>query len=439
MPTLLALSLAVLLIALNAFFVAAEFAFVKVRTTRLEVLAHAGDRRARAALFGRANLDAYLSVCQLGITLASLGLGWLGEPAVAALIRPLLEALGLGSPELVRTLAFVLGFSLITLGHVVLGELAPKIISIRAAEATALALARPMRGFHLIFWPGVKLLNSAADFIVRRLGGAASDRRDSAHSSEELKLLVAEARAVGQLDADEASFVNNIFNLDRRNARDLMVHRTRVAALSASGTVAEAMEAVQARGFTRFPVYEGERDNMVGFIHAKDLLGKNPDRPLLPLARQALSVFDQSPADEVLARMKREGRPFGLVWDEYGSWQGLITLTDLLEAIVGELKDEFDRSPPRVSPWRDGACLVDPGVSPSELAAFLPLNLGPDAPEHYHTLAALLAGRFEEAPGPSISLYGAVFTIFKRDGRAIKRFLVRMASSPAGPVHGTVK
>ena len=427
MPHLLALALAVMLIALNAFFVAAEFSFVKVRTTRLEVLARDGDRRARAALFGRARLDAYLSVCQLGITLASLGLGWLGEPAVAALIRPLLETLGLHNPELIRTLAFVLGFSIITIGHVVLGELAPKIISIRAAEATALALAWPMRMFYFLFWPGVRLLNTAADFIVRRLGGAGPDHNDPAHSPDELKLLVAEARASGEIDADEARFVNNIFNLDRRNARDLMVHRTRAAALSASETVGGAIEALKTRGFTRFPVYEGERDNMVGFIHVKDLLGQNPQSPLKPFIRQALSVFDQSPADEILARMKEEGRHFGLVWDEYGSWQGLITLDDLLETIVGEIKDEFDRSPPRVSPRRDGSFLVDPGVSPNELAAFLHLDLGPDAPEHYHTLAALLAGRFPEAPeeGACVNLYGADFMIHKLERSAIKRLLVR--------------
>jgi CBS domain containing-hemolysin-like protein len=346
---------------------------------------------------------------------------------VAALLRPLFESLGLASPELVKSLSFVLGFGLITLAHVILGELAPKIISIRAAEVTALTLARPMRVFYFLFLPGVKLLNSAADFTVRLLGGAGPDHQAPAHSSDELKLLVAEARAGGQIDADEARFVDNIFNLDRRNARDLMVHRTRVAALSVSETVAAAIEVIKERGFTRLPVYEGHRDNMVGFIHAKDLLGRSPAQPLSGFIRPALAVFDQSPADEVLARMKREARPFGLVWDEYGSWQGLITLGDLLETIVGEIKDEFDRSPPRINPQSDGAFLVDPGVSPNELAAHLPLDLGPDAPEHYHTLAALLAGRFGETPeeGDAVSLYGADFIIFKREGTAIKRFKVR--------------
>ena len=427
--TLFPVALALLLIALNAMFVAAEFAFVKARSTRLEVLAQGGDKRARAALFGRANLDSYLSVCQLGITMASLGLGWLGEPAAAALLRPVLDRLGLDNPEVGQSLAFILGFGVITFGHVVFGEQAPKIVSIRAAEAAVLALARTMRVFYFIFRPGVRLLNAAAGLTIRLLGGPALASYETAHSSDELKLLVAESRAEGQLDADEARIVNNIFNLDRRNARDLMVHRTRVVSLAAGETVGAAVLALRGRSFSRLPVYEGGRDNMVGFIHARDLLGQPPDLPIKGLIRPALSVFDQVPADDVLARMKREARTFGLVWDEYGSWQGLITMGDLLETIVGEIKDEFDQAPPRINPRRDGSFLVDPSVSPNELAAHLPLELGPDAPEHYHTLAALLAGRFGEVPaeGAALDLYGAEFTVFKCDGSAIKLFLVRPA------------
>ncbi|MDR2725827.1 MAG: hemolysin family protein [Candidatus Adiutrix sp.] len=437
MSILLTLVLAFLLIALNAMFVAAEFAFVKVRTTRLEVLARGGDKRARSAIFGLDNLDSYLSVCQLGITLASLGLGWLGEPAAAALLKPLFDRLGLDNPGLTQTLAFVFGFSLITFGHVVFGEQAPKIVSIRAAEATVLALARPMQVFHFFFRPWVRFLNASADLTIRTLGGASLGLHGTAHSSDELKLLVAEARAGGELDADEARFVDNIFNLDRRKARDLMVHRTRAVTLDASETVAAAIEILRGHGHTRLPVYEGDRDNLTGFIHAKDLLGQAPDRAVREFIRPALSVFDHSPADDVLARMKKEGRPFGLVWDEYGSWQGLITLEDLLETIVGEIKDEFDQNdPPRISPRRDGSFLVDPGVSPNELAAHLPLDLGPDAPEHYHTLAALLAGRFGEVPaeGASISLYGADFTVFKCDGSAIKWFLARSRQGRPDPM-----
>ena len=435
MATILTLALAVLLIALNAMFVAAEFSFVKARTTRLEILAREGDKRARAALFGRANLDAYLSVCQLGITLASLGLGWLGEPAAAALLRSLLSSLGLANPELIKSLAFVFGFSLITFAHVVFGELAPKTVSIRAAESIALVLAWPMRVIYFLFLPAVKVLNGAAELTIRLMGGASLGHGEAAHSTDELKILVAEARAEGQMDDDEARLVDNIFNLDRRKARDLMVHRTRVVALEVSETVEAAVRTIGEKGFTRLPVYEGDRDNLAGFVQAKDLLGQPLKRPLRAFVRPALAVFDHSPADDVLARMKREGRTFGLVWDEYGSWQGLIPLKDLLNTIVGEIKDEFDNAPPRISPGRDGAFLVEPGVSPNELAEHLPLDLGPDAPEHYHTLAALLAGRFGEVPaeGEVVSFYGADFIVFKSEGSAVKWLLVRPRGSGSEP------
>jgi CBS domain containing-hemolysin-like protein len=201
MLTFITLGLAVLLIALNALFVAAEFSFVKIRSTRMEILARGGNKRAKAALFGLAHLNSYLSVCQLGITLSSLGLGWLGEPVAAAILSPLFALLGLESPELIRSLSFIFGFSLITFSHVVFGELVPKTISIRAAEATVLLLARPMMAFYFLFLPAIKLLDTAAELAIR-LMGCASLARDPAHSPDELKLIVAEARAKGLLDAD---------------------------------------------------------------------------------------------------------------------------------------------------------------------------------------------------------------------------------------------
>ncbi|MDR1043820.1 MAG: hemolysin family protein [Candidatus Adiutrix sp.] len=427
MNTAIMLGAAILLVLMNGLFVAAEFAFVKIRPTRLEVLAREGDQRAQAALFGRENLDAYLSVCQLGITLSSLGLGWLGEPAVAALLRPLFIALGVSSPALMQTLSVVAGFSIITFAHVVFGELAPKTISIRAAEATVLLLSRPMRFFYFLFLPGVKVLNAAANLTVR-LAGAADLHSLEAHSTDELKILIAESKAGGQLDEDEERFVNNIFNLDRRYARDIMVHRTRVSALSTGQTVAEAIEVTLEKGYTRFPLYrEGDKDDVLGFLHVKDLLKQPPDETLKGFARPALYIYDHLPIDEVLEHMRGENQQFALVWDEYGSWQGLITMEDVLEAIVGYLQDEFDHEEPKVSPRADGAFIVDSTVSPDELKACLPLELGPDAEEHYHSLAALLVEKFGELPqeGDSLELYNVKFTVLKIDGHTISKLLVR--------------
>lgn len=419
------LGAAILLVLLNGLFVAAEFAFVKIRSTRLEVLVREGNKNAQSALFGRENLDAYLSVCQLGITLSSLGLGWLGEPAVASLLRPLFEMLGLGT-TLMHTLSVVIGFGIITFAHVVFGELAPKTISIRAAEKTVLLLARPMRFFYFLFLPGVKILNSAANLTIR-LVGAADLHSSEAHSTDELKMLIAESKAGGQLDEDEERFVNNIFNMDRRYARDIMVHRTRVDSLSTSDTVSQAIELVRENGHTRFPLYENDKDNIIGFLHAKDLLAEPPAKTLAGFARPALTIYDHLPIDDVLERMRRENQQFGLVWDEYGSWQGLLTMEDVIEAIVGSLQDEFDQEDPKIVLEADGSYTVDSTVSPDQLKVHLALNLGPDAEEHYRTLAALLVEKFGELPreGDSLELYGALFTIIKVDGHTISKISVK--------------
>jgi len=423
--TALMLGAAVLLVLLNGLFVAAEFSFVKIRQTRLEVLAREGDKRAKSALFGRINLDAYLSVCQLGITLASLGLGWLGEPAVAALLRPLFEALGLTNQALMNTLSVVIGFSIITFAHVVFGELAPKTISIRAAEKAVLLLAYPMRFFYFLFLPGVKILNAAANLTIH-LVGAADLHSSEAHSTEELKILIAESKAGGQLDEDEERYVNNIFNLDRRYARDIMVHRTRVDSLSTSDTVETAIALVMEKGHTRFPLYEKDKDNIIGFFHAKDLLAQPPDKTLAGFARPALYVYDHLAIDDVLELMKRERQQFGLVWDEYGSWQGLITMEDVIEAIVGSMQDEFDHEEPKITAGSGGAFIVDSTVSPDELKSYLPLELGQDAEEHYRPLAALLMEKFDGLPdeGDTVEMFGAVFTVLKIDGHTISKISV---------------
>ena len=426
MYTALLILAAISLVLLNGLFVAAEFGFVKIRTTRLEVLARTGGARARAALFGRVNLDAYLSVCQLGITLSSLGLGWLGEPAVAAVLRPVLEGLGVDSPNLIQTISIVVGFLIITFAHVVFGELAPKTISIRAAEATVLFLSLPMKFFYISFFPLVRILNAAA-LLTIRLVGAGNLRSSDAHSTDELKMLIAESKAGGQLNEAEERFVNNIFNLDRRNARDIMVHRTRVVSLSIDDSVEVAIKTSKELGHTRFPLYQGgDKDKVAGFLHVKDLLNEPLDCKLEAFVRPALSIYDHLPLDDVLEQMRCKNQQFGLVWDEYGSWQGLITMEDIIEVIVGNLQDEFDHEEPRVVPRIDGAFMVDSAVSPDELKSYLPLDLKDDAEEHYRTLAAILAEKLGELPqeGDSVMLYGARFTILNITGHTISNLLV---------------
>ncbi|MDR2444198.1 MAG: hemolysin family protein [Deltaproteobacteria bacterium] len=425
MNTVLMLLAAMALVLLNALFVAAEFAFVRVRATRLELLAQSGKSGAKVAMFGLTNLEDYLSVCQLGITLASLGLGWLGEPAVAALLRPTLAFFGLTNPTLVHSLSIVCGFVFITFIHVTFGELAPKNLSIRGAETTVLFLAYPMRLFHLMFLPAVKVLNFAARIILYCLG-ASKLNESAAHSTQELKLLIAESKTDGQLDENEERLINNIFNLDRRTARDIMVHRTKVVAISATATPKEAIKLIRDHGFTRLPVYRDSKDNPEGFIHAKDLLLSTQTHDFQSLIRPALYIYDHMLTDDILEMMRQKRTRLGLVWDEYGSWQGLLTMEDILEAIVGEIQDEFDHEEPPVINQPDGSVIAQTTVSLEELSRSLPLELGPDSEVHYRTLAAILADKFGELPkaGDSWEGYGAKFTVAALDGPVVSKVVV---------------
>jgi CBS domain containing-hemolysin-like protein len=426
---------AAFLVLLNAMFVAAEFAFVRVRRTRLELLAQRGSAAARCALFGQKHLEDYLSVCQLGITLASLGLGWLGEPAVASLIRPALDRLDVGSEAVEGPIAVMLGFGIITFAHVTFGELAPKNVSIRAAERTTLLLAYPMRITHVVFLPFVTVLNAAAQLILR-LMGAGRWASPPAYSTEELKLMIAESRDGGQLDEVEERLLNNIFNMDRRTARDIMVHRTRVVAVSADATPAEALELSAAAGHTRLPVYDGGRDNMTGFVHSRDLTRRPELATVRELVKPALYIYESLAADDVLELMRGKRTKLGLVWDEYGSYLGLVTMEDVLEAIVGEIQDDYDLSEGQaMEALPDGWIVCETTASLDELGRRLGLRLPADAEESYRTLAALLAGRYSEAPaaGDSWTGYGAEFVVVEADGPAVSRVKVRSLPAEGGP------
>jgi CBS domain containing-hemolysin-like protein len=338
--TLLLIVLAVLLIALNALFVAAEFAFVKVRRTQLEILASEGNRRARIALFGVENLDAYLSVCQLGITLASLGLGWIGEPAVAALLRPVLGLFAITNPAAVSSLSIAIGFTIITLLHVVFGELIPKSVSIQRAETAALFLARPMRVFHILWLPVVTVMNGISNAVLHLAGIRRTSELEHSHSPEELRLLILDSSREGRLDESEGRMLGNIFSFYRKTAKDVMLHRIDAVALNIESSPETAMNIAEKSGHTRFPVYENNRDNIIGFIHIKDVLHHDDCPNLRAMLRIPLYTHETAHLDKLLALMQSERKQFCMVVDEYGVWQGILTMEDMVEAIVGDIQDE---------------------------------------------------------------------------------------------------
>ena len=421
---------ALFLVLLNGMFVAAEFGFVKARKTRLELLAARGDKRAKSALFGVAHLDAYLSVCQLGITLASLGLGWIGEPTVAHILRPILESFSITNPAVVTPISVAVGFFIITLLHVVFGELAPKSISIQKAEATVLLLARPMRVAYLFWYPVVLVMNGISNAVLRLVGIHPASEMEQSHSPEELRMLIVDSSKGGKLDAIEGRMLDNIFSFYHKTAKDLMIHRMDTVLLHVGDTPEKLMGVMDESGHTRFPVYDDEKDTIVGFIHVKDLLRMQKGAGLRSLLRAPVYAQETVHLDRLLQDMQAKRQQFCVVVDEYGAWQGILTMEDMVEAIVGDIQDEFDKEDPDVILEPDGSYLVSGDLSLDDLVERMPLECNVMDMDMYKILAAHFMDTLGEIPkvGDSIELCSKRFTVATMDRYRVRR--VRIEDLP---------
>lgn len=415
-----------LLVVLNGLFVAAEFAFVKARKTKLELMAEEGSRSAEIALFGIHHLDAYLSVCQLGITLSSLGLGWLGEPAVAALLRPVLEFTGISNPAIISSISVAVGFTLITFLHVVFGELVPKSISIQKAEATVLLLARPMRVFYVLCFPLVVVMNGISNFFLHLAGFSAASESEQTHSPEELRMLIMDSSREGQLEESEGRMLGNIFSFYRKMAKDVMVHRMDVTALDLADGVIGAEALARNSGHTRFPVYENTRDNIIGFIHSKDLLQPGGVKDLRGILREPLYAYETVHLDRLLALMQNKRQQFCVVVDEYGLWQGILSMEDIMEAIVGDIQDEFDNEEPDFTPQADGTYIVNADLSLEELGSFIDFACHDREINMYKILAAHVIDTLGRIPvvGDSITLCGMRISVAAMDRNRVRKVRV---------------
>lgn len=426
MYTALMLLFALFLIALNAFFVAAEFSFVKVRKTQLELLAVSGNKSAASALFGVTHLDAYLSVCQLGITLASLGLGWIGEPAVAHLLAPLFGLLSITNPALISSLSIAVGFTIITILHVVFGELAPKSISIQKAESTVLLLARPMRFFYWLCFPIVMVMNGISNGVLHLVGFAPASEAGEIHSAEELRMMIMDSSKRGQLEKDEGRMLDNIFSFHQKEAKDIMVHRMNVFAIDGEQTREEALELARTSGHTRFPVYEGNRDHIVGFVHLKDLLRCEAGKPLKDLMRVPLFVPESTDLDRLMRHMQKNHQQICVVVDEYGTWQGILTMEDIVEAIVGNIQDEFDVEEPDVVKQLDGSYIVSGDLSLDDLAEYMNVEYHDPSLDPYKIIAAYFIDILGRIPrkGDVIHVAGKTFTVVTMQKNTVRRVKV---------------
>lgn len=414
------------LVLLNGLFVAAEFAFVRVRPTRIAQLIEEGNHKAEAANQCVKHLDAYLSVSQLGITLSSLGLGWLGEPAVASLLEPLLSRWGLGSPALVKSISFIVAFSVITFLHVVFGELAPKSLAIQKAENIALGLARPMQFFYRIFYPAVVLLNGSANWIITRLGFESPSKGAVAHSEEELRMLIGESYQSGQIDATEQELLDNVFCFEEKIAEEIMVPRPDVVFLDTGLSLESNIQLARNSGHTRFPLIDGNPDRVIGVINVKDLMYcQDRIASLSEIKRDALFIPESMPLDKLLAEFRKRRQHLVIVIDEYGGTAGIVSLEDVLEELVGDIQDEYDHEEPEYIVEEDGSILASGKMFIDDAIERFHLPLDDD--DLYNTLAGYVLGKLGKSPrqGDELTLDHINLQIIRMDGMRIDLIRLR--------------
>ena len=345
------LFLVLLLVFLNGVFVAAEFSLVKMRQSRLTQLQAEGNRLAGYAIRVNQRLDAYLSATQLGITLTSLGLGWLGEPAISELlVEPLLYQFGATDERLVTTISVMIGFCMITFLHIVLGELAPKSLAIQRTEGVALLLSAPLLIFYKTFLPVIWVLNASANALLKLFGFQPVSEAEGAHSEEEIRILMNQSAKSGVIDKDEIKLMDNLFDFSDMLAREVMLPRTDMHCLYANLPLEENLQIIKETRHSRYPVALEDKDQVIGFVHITDVLLSEEEAPvdLRSVVRPILSVPESMEISEVLRLMQNKHSQLTLVVDEYGGTAGLLTAEAILEEIVGDLYDEFEDERPEV-------------------------------------------------------------------------------------------
>jgi CBS domain containing-hemolysin-like protein len=422
------------LVCANGFFVAAEFSIVTVRKTRVDQLIAEGHRWARAVRRAITAPDRYIAATQAGVTMASLGLGWIGEPAVAALIIPELHYLPRQVAEsTAHTIAIAIAFTFITAFHITLGELVPKWIALERAETTAMLTVKPTEIFMRLTWPFVRLMHAAAQAIVGALGMGGAGHRGGVHSEEELKMLVTASQEAGVLEEQEEQMLHRVFGFADLTAGQVMVPRTEIVGVAADTPRDAIIELLAKTGHTRLPVYRASMDDIAGILYVNDLL-KPLDRNVAinagALAREALMVPETLPADEVLAEMRRRNVREALVIDEYGGTAGLVTFSSLMERIVGDLGPTVGGSV-KINTLPDGSAEIDGLVLVAEVNQQFDLHIDEDT---YTTVGGFVLGQLGRRPqlGDIVTAENRTMRVNALDGiRVSKVWLSKPASPPA--------
>lgn len=415
----------ILLIAFTGFFVATEFAIVKVRMVRIEQLISEGKKGAHSAKIVLSHIEEYLSACQLGITVTALGLGWLGEPTVTNIFQPLFNQYNVNE-SLIQLLSFCITFGIITFLHVVVGELAPKSVAIQKAEEIILFCSLPIIWFYRVMYPFIWILNGAARIFVGLFGLSSASKFDIAHSEEELRILLSESFHSGEINQNELNYVNNIFAFDERIAKEVMVPRTEIVSISMENTYEEVINIVTAEKYTRYPVIQdSDKDNILGFINIKEFLtamimhktDKN-QQSFQSFINPIIQVIETVPIHDLLVKMQKERTHIAILIDEYGGTSGLVTVEDILEEIVGEIRDEFDEDEiPEIQKVSENHYILDAKILIDEVNNLLGVEL---EDEEIDTIGGwFLTRNFEAKAGSEIQAEGYIFRIKTINGHHI--------------------
>jgi CBS domain containing-hemolysin-like protein len=419
---------ALFLVFLNGFFVASEFAFVRVRSTAVDQMVEEGRAGAGTLQEALGSLDDYLAATQLGITVASLGLGWIGEPAVATLIEPVLApVLPAGTLHLV---AVGIGFGVVTFLHVVFGELAPKTVAIADAERIAILVAPPMKFFYYLFFPGLVVFNGTANRFTSLIGVPPASETEETLSEEEIRMVLSRAGEEGQVDAEEVGMIERVFELDDVTARDVMIPQPNVVTVPAGTRLPELRALVVEHGHTRYPVVDGGEE-VVGYVDAKDVLqagesGAGEDVTAGDIAREIPMVPETTPVDELLQEFQSKQRQMATVIDEWGTLEGIATIEDVLEVIVGDIRDEFDErgSEPSIQEGDDGAYVADGALAITRVNEVLGADFEDTS---YGTLGGLVFARLGRPPevGDSVTIGGYSLEVEAVDGARVETVVIR--------------
>jgi CBS domain containing-hemolysin-like protein len=424
-----------ILIAFTAFFVVSEFAIVKVRSSRIDQLIEEGKRSAITAKKVISNLDEYLLACQLGITVTTLAIGWLGETTVARILETVFQ-----NVQFLAGASYVLSigiaFLLITFVHVVVGELAPKTLAVQKAEEVTLLTARPLTLFYKIMYPFIWVLKRSARILTRSVGLKTVSEHELAHSEEELRVILSESFKSGEINQSEFKYVNKIFEFDNRIAKEIMVPRTEIISMAKDDTLENFLTIVKEEKFTRYPIIDGDKDHVVGLVNIKEVMTdliSNPDirnKTLADYCRPIIRVIDTIPIHDLLVKMQKDRIHMAILMDEYGGTSGLVTVEDILEEIVGEIRDEFDMDEvPMIQKVNDNQFIIDAKLLVTELNELL--NIEIEEGEFDTVGGWMLTENFNVKQGDSLHFEPYTFKILEMEEHHIKYIEVTKQEQPA--------